>query len=247
MKAGSLGTRIDAGDSILVRWLDPAVISDAQLSGLTAVLDGSERAVADRFHFESDRRQYVVAHALLRGVVAGMTRRPAPTLAFTRRPGGKPELAAPTAAEADLAFSLSHTRTLVAVALGRGRSLGIDVEPVDRRAHYAEIAARHFSPDEAARVAAEGAPAFFRLWTLREAYLKATGEGLARPLRSFSFKLDPPRVDEGIAGRRWHFAELRPSATHCLALAVLGGEPGAPRLDLDARPIGFDELSGLLQ
>lgn len=232
---------LEIGGPIVLRWLVTESLTADHAARWTAVLDPAERAAAERFHFPADRRQYLAAHALTRGLIAAATSQPAATLLFTRRPGGKPELATPPGVE----FSLSHTRSLVAVAVGRGLALGVDVEPIDRVAAVTDIAARYFAPAEAALVRGEGRRAFLRLWTLKEAYLKATGEGLARPLRSFAFTLDPLRVDDGITGRCWRFAELRPAEGHFLALAALGGAPGA--LMLDARAIGPDELSGMLQ
>lgn len=235
----------------MVRWLDPASAGASELGRWAAVLDVGEQAAAARFFFDADRQQYVAAHALARGMLAAETRASASALTFARRPGGKPMLTGGWGTEtmdaSDLSFSLSHTRTLVAVAHCRGRLLGIDVEHAERRTAASQVADRFFAPSEADLVRAGGTHTFLRLWTLKEAYIKATGEGLARSLRSFSFKLDPLRIETGADVSGWRFAELRPAYDHFLAIAVFGGDRGSLELDIDARQIAASELTGMLQ
>jgi len=247
---GLVSPSSDAGCPIVVRWLEPAAASDAEVARWLETLDAHEQAAARRFRFVADQRQYVVAHALARGLLGAATMSPAASLAFSRQPGGKPEFAqAPSAAgrASAVEFSLSHTRTLVAVAVGRGWALGVDVEARGRSAAATEIAERHFAPAEARLVNRQGPATFLRLWTLKEAYVKATGEGLARPLRSFAFQLDPLRVDDGAPERRWRFAELRPDAGHYLALAALPSSGRDVSFALDARAISPAVLSALLR
>ena len=247
---GLVSPSSEAGSPIVVRWLEPAAVSEAEVARWLEALDAHERVAAGRFRFVADQRQYIVAHALARGLLGAVTTSPAASLAFRRQPGGKPELAqagAPRRPATKVGFSLSHTRTLVAVAVGRGWTLGIDVEPSGRRAAATEIAERHFAPAEAQLVNRQGLATFLRLWTLKEAYVKATGEGLARPLCSFAFQLDPLRVDDGAPERGWRFAELRPDAGHYLALAALPSAGRDARFALDARAMAPAELSALLQ
>lgn|GEM_PF-900328 len=247
---GAVSSWSEADGPIIVRWLDPAAVSDAEVARWLDALDAHERVAASRFRFVADQRQYVVAHALARGLLGAATRSSAASLAFRRQPGGKPELAqagAPSSSATEVGFSLSHTRTLVAVAVGWGWALGIDVEPSGRSTAANEIAERHFAPAEAELVNRQGQTTFLRLWTLKEAYVKATGEGLARPLRSFAFQLDPLRVDDGAPERSWRFAELRPDAGHYLALAALPSAGRNAAFAVDARAMAPAELSGLLQ
>ena len=105
---------------------------------------------------------------------------------------GKPGLAG-----SDLRFNISHSGALAVIALARVE-VGVDVElPRPRRSDA--IARRFYTPGEIERLFAHADPerradAFFRLWTCKEAFLKATGEGLSRSTRSYEIAFSPPRL-----------------------------------------------------
>src|SRR5208283_5110646 len=113
-------------------------------------------------------------------------------------------------------FNLSHTAGLVGVAVAGAPAvaLGFDLEPLARRAPL-EVAHRCFTESEIAWLDSLPEPAraegFFRLWTLKEAFIKATGEGLTQDLSHFWFRVHPPAISfaAGIAGRPqdWCFAQ----------------------------------------
>jgi 4'-phosphopantetheinyl transferase len=159
---------------------------------------------------------------------------------------GKPALAADCSGSG-LHFNIAHTRGLVACAIAHDE-VGVDVEASDRMTDC-DIADRFFSPEEARLVRSSPpetrAHLFFRFWTLKEAFIKATGEGLTRPLDSFSFAFDPVRIqfhperqdilrhDDPAA---WRFAEIRAARDRPLAVAFRRKCSG-PWLDArEARP-----------
>jgi hypothetical protein len=117
---------------------------------------------------------------------------------------------------ADVAFNLSHTDGMVgvAVAMAPGLALGFDLEPLARCVPLA-VARRYFTASEVAWLDGLPVPArtegFLRLWTLKEAFIKATGKGLTQDLSSFWFSVDPAVVsfapDLGEAAREWSFAQ----------------------------------------
>ena len=92
---------------------------------------------------------------------------------------GRPSLAPPFAATG-LHFNLAHTHGLVVLAAGRVAGVGVDVEALGKRVRL-EVAERYFSAAEVAELSAlpvdARAARFLRLWTLKESYLKATGQG----------------------------------------------------------------------
>jgi 4'-phosphopantetheinyl transferase len=229
-------------DTLQVRWLETGRRPDWQLAGWRDLLDDEERARADRHRQSNDRETFIAAHALLRSMLSDATGVPSGDWRFTRDPYGKPALA-PEHGGCGLRFNLAHTRGMAVCALAR-EEIGVDVEATDRRVDLA-IANRFFAPREVEAIAT-APPAyrpelFFRFWTLKEAFIKATGEGLSRNLASFSFGLDPvqisfhpvdgsvPSIDDP---NDWQFMELRPRDDRPIAVAVR--RPAALPIRLDA-------------
>ena len=183
----------------------------------------AERARYDRYRFPNKKNEFLFGKLLTRWVLSRYHARGPESWTFVEAARGKPD-----AHDADgLRFNLSHTRGLLAVAITRQREVGIDVEEIERR--DAAVADRFFAPEEAAQVRAAPEAAkdrlFARFWTLKEAYIKAHGDGLSIPLASFRFVLeDPVRIEfrepEGGDPREWWFAFRDVSAQHALAVAV---------------------------
>jgi len=203
-----------------------------------ATLSVDELARCDRFHFARDRHDYANAHHLLRTTLSRYDATPPEAWQFEATPHGKPALASESSGEVPLTFNLSHTRQIVACVVSRGTAVGIDIERADRLQDAMSIAARFFSPGEVAglrRCATDNdrARRFVELWTLKEAFIKATGHGLSQPLDAFTFDVDedhgirftPP---PGVACATWHFSqyELTPDVT--AAIAVCGAPSWPP-------------------
>jgi len=160
-----------------------------------AVLDASEHARAARFVFARNRVEYTAAHVLVRCALAEATGHPAMTFRFEAGTYGKPT-AWIGGATAGVHFNLSHTQGMVAVAVAPFEH-GLDVEPLDRGVSL-DIADHYFCPEEIAWLkslpAARRGEGFLRLWTLKEAFIKATGRGLSQGLDSFWFNVFPPAI-----------------------------------------------------
>jgi 4'-phosphopantetheinyl transferase len=127
-----------------------------------------------------------------------------------------------------LAFNLSHTHGLVACAVAHDAQVGVDVECVERATASRAIAERYFSAPELAQLDAcpeeRRSSHFIELWTLKEAYLKAVGSGLAHPLDTFDFAFDDAcgiRFHASDAeAAAWTVALFAPSPHHRLAIAA---------------------------
>lgn len=155
-------------------------------------LSADERRRAASFLFPRHRRAFVRARASLRAILARYLGEGPEHLGFVLGPHGKPELADPKSA---LRFNLSHSGGLALLAVSRAREVGVDVEALRPVPDAEAIAERFFSPAESAALrllpTEQRLLAFFRCWTSKEAYLKAIGDGLAKPLDGFDVAVDP--------------------------------------------------------
>lgn len=196
------------------------------------ILPAPERERAQRFATATLTRRWSRARAGLRRIVAAYAGAEPETLALAPadcvhcgEPHGKPYLADPACDW--LRFNLSHSADLAVVAVAHGREVGVDVEVTRAGRRMEGIAGRWFNEAEAAALetleGAEQEATFYRLWARKEAYLKATAEGIAGSLASFdALRLEPPG---GAAG--WEFADLDVGDGYAgaLALAPVGFVP----------------------
>lgn len=193
-----------------------------------SLLDFEERAKYQRFHSKESKEEYLWAHTLLRTMLSRATGIAAADLRFASDALGKPHLANPNRHE--ISFSLSHTRGLVACAVGARRRIGVDVERMALETPVEELAKDVFAAAELDAFRKLEAPLrrerFFQTWVLKEAYLKATGKGLLEDLKSFGIRFDAegPQLffsnsTEGDAGR-WQLALLDLTRDHAAAVAV---------------------------
>jgi len=176
------------------------------------LLDESERARAARLIRPSDGYRFVQAHARMRRILGGLLGVPADGLRFAVGDRGKPLLPA----HPHLHFNLSHSGSLMALAVTEVGPVGVDVERVDTSHRLDDLVDRYFAPAEGAAFLAlpqERRPgAFFEIWTRKEAFIKVTGEGLSRGLGSFEVTVGKAaaleRVDGAAPGDRWWMRDL---------------------------------------
>jgi 4'-phosphopantetheinyl transferase len=173
-------------------------LSLEELGELEALLDAAEQARAARFHFERDRRHYVAARGLLRRLLSAALDKPASALVFAYGTHGKPAISPAFVRDRALCFNLSHSAGWAMFALAWDCEVGIDLECVGRLKRdgdgLAALAARVLTARELAiwqalpETAREAA--FLRAWTRKEAYAKATGQGLLDELIHTNVALD---------------------------------------------------------
>ncbi len=226
------------GDKIHV-WHAALDREEAFVGELKATLSLEERARADRFHFANDRNRFVVARGLLRQLLGRYLRESPSDLEFSYAQHGKPFLSGASAASG-LSFNLSHSSGLAVYAVARKRNLGIDVEHVQPHSSGDDIAERYFSAREVSdlrRLPAEArADGFYRCWTRKEAYLKATGMGLQIPLDSFAVSVSPEADAQFLSGVApcWQLAAYQPAEGYVAALVYDGAPCGIKYFSLDS-------------
>jgi 4'-phosphopantetheinyl transferase len=192
-------------------------------------LSEAEIASLKALRFEHHRLTYLVAHALLRAALSSYTDVKPAAWQFQTNPFNKPFIAPPLNT-LGLHFNLSHTEGMVALALTRIGALGVDVESISREQNVSEIAqdiltaneyldlTQHAKTDQHTRL--------LKYWTLKEAFVKATGLGLTSGLQTFEFDLDvqPQPIIRFLSpkdtlAKNWHFKQCVLPSGHILALA----------------------------
>lgn len=195
------------------------------------LLGPDERERAERSLRSLDRARLVVVHAAKRRILGKYLGTAPDALEFTRGEHGKPSLV--DVETHDVHFSLSHSADVALIAVRRGGPVGVDVERWDERRPLLALARRFFAPSEQESLRSlahdprQLVAAFFATWSRKEAYVKATGEGIARGLRHFDVSVAPAEPARLIADRldpdaprRWTIVALDAGAEYSAAVAA---------------------------
>lgn len=179
---------------IPVWWVDlddPIALRDGGARSLSV----AERERAERFRFERHRERWLAGRIALRRILSRELAVDPAEIAYERGVHGKPAIAGKHAGT--LEFNLSHSGGRALVATTRGVELGVDVEEIHPMEDMRDVAERHFALEERERLFAmppeEQLYGFYRLWTRKEAYIKAIGTGLGHPLDRFAVTEGVPR------------------------------------------------------
>jgi 4'-phosphopantetheinyl transferase len=220
-----------------------ADLDSADPSRFLPFLSPGELARALRYHFPRDRDRFIVRRGVLRELLAGYRDADPCELRLCEGRNGKPALS-PAAGGAHLTFSLSCSGNAALFAIARDRELGVDLEQIRCFPEMDEIVGRFFSPAERKAFnllgQEERAQAFFVYWTAKEAFVKATGEGLSRPLHSFDVSPVPGSAAASVIGNR----DGSPSGWSLRTL-MSGGSAAAVvmKSDFSIRPRLWDDRS----
>jgi 4'-phosphopantetheinyl transferase len=195
---------------------------------LRGTLAPDELTRAARFRFGADRLHYVVARGWLRAVLGSYLGMEPAELRFAYGPSGKPRLSVATGG-AWLRFNLSHSDGRALCAVATGREVGIDLERIRGDRDHDAMAEHLFSPREVSELTAlpaeKQAEAFHKVWTRKEAFAKATGDGLSLPLNRFDLSSaagEPSVVFPERDAPPWSIHALDAWPGYAAALAVQG-------------------------
>jgi len=228
----------------------PLITEQAHVWLPTLPADEQQRFL--RYRRPLDAHQFLVGRLMIRRWLAEATSIPASDWRFSEGERGRPEIAGP---DTQWSFNLSHSGGLVACALARALApvvppgadagIGVDLEDLDRRPLSPDLIHRFCAPSEVVDIERQPealrAQRFLTYWTLKEAYLKARGLGIAVHLADLDFSLEGPhpaiRFRESLAGTAsdWAFELFQPTPRYLLSVAA-PLPPGAarPTIHLDA-------------
>ncbi|MFC9710715.1 4'-phosphopantetheinyl transferase family protein [Paenibacillus sp. NPDC056933] len=207
----------------------PAELPEGYWNFFLSHVSEERREQASRFVRLADAYRSVLGEVLTRVTLSKLTGQKPGELFFTRNKYGKPALSH----DPNVQFNVSHSGDWIALISGvvATADLGVDVEkiaPIDMK-----IAERFFSLTESQFLAAEPAEmqleTFYRLWTLKESYIKAVGMGLSMPLDSFSMIRKADGNWHSPEAASYPFLSLRLDQGHMLAACSAGEElPAQP-------------------
>ena len=216
-------------------WTAPLDVTLVTLAELRSLLRPAERDRANRFRFEHHRHRFIAGRGVLRKILGSYLEMEPNALRFDYGPHGKPTLAS-APGRRDLHFNLAHSEGLLLLGVTETGPVGVDVERVRLIPDLEELVVRFFCTAEIE--AFRKLPvqlqtvAFFNLWTRKEAWLKATGEGIAHllnqvevsflpgePARFVRLPVEPGGTDP------WSLVALTPAPDFAAACAVPGPEP----------------------
>ena len=229
--------------------IDPR-ISAPRVLARRSVLTDDERARADRFYTPDLATRWLLGRSALRSILGRYTGVPPSALALVAEAHGKPAIDPTVMARQPStlpAFNLTHAGELALLAVSRAMPLGIDVERVRAVRDASGIAERFFSPverDQFRRLDPDDRDrGFFRCWTRKEAFIKAIGEGLSRPLATFDVDFAagcPARLrrigSDPAEAAAWWMAAFEPAPDYLAAVAARTPHASLTFYDFDAAP-----------
>jgi len=224
--------------AVLDIWKVKLVVQEHLVKQAQTILCSEERKRADRLLSARAKCRFILAHAASRIILSRYLGIDAKRVVIKPGKNGKPGLSG-AAARTGICFNLSHSADIALVGISENRDIGIDIEQVRPVFSMDKICRRFFAESEIRMLAS--APEdmrtglFFRLWTMKEAFLKAEGKGLQG-----LFRMPPIIGDAGItgflndpwktfslsaSGRTWTVIPFCPAPGYSAAVVLSGKEP----------------------
>jgi len=219
---------------------------------MASILNPEECEKYARIRAIKVKKQYLQTRLALRHILSLYHQgKPPSSWQFVKNTYGRPALSGDEFSPS-LVFNISHTRGALVIGFARAGELGVDVEYTQRQARVIALADRYFSPEEVQELLSlppeQQKARFFDLWTLKEAYIKACGMGLALSLASFSYRFSANGIGISFApGRddvaaRWEFWQLQLSPQHRAAIAFAAESKVQPTSLHGFRLCGWDKV-----
>jgi 4'-phosphopantetheinyl transferase len=187
------------------------------INKLALYLSPDEEERGNRFKFPHLKQSFIAGRGLLRVILGCYLNKSPQSLQFSYTDKGKPEIPG-------IRFNLSHSQNLGLYAITKLPTVGVDLEYIRAIEDVDKLAQRFFTDSEFNLInslkEADKHQTFFQIWTLKEAYLKATGEGLSG-LENVEVCLQP-KATINIQGENQNYScvQLQPGDNYVGAVVV---------------------------
>ena len=219
-------------DEIKIYILDYLTIIN-KMGCLKNNLTSQEISIANKFKFEKDKLRYIIARSFLRKILSNILGINPLDIIISTNKFGKPAL--DHKKYSNIKFNLSHSGEIIIYAVSLSNEVGIDIEILDSTINHLEIAKNYFSSKETlflenSNNQFEMTERFFRVWTRKEALLKAVGTGLLPELKQIDVLQDVIKLDlfstESLGNQNSIFSviDLSINTNYRSAIAYLGEE-----------------------
>jgi 4'-phosphopantetheinyl transferase len=206
-------------------WRAHLDLSTEQLNRVKSALSNEEIERVKRFVFPIHQQRFAAARGILRYILSKYLPQDPADITFGYNAFGKPHIATDNPS---LYFNLSHANALALYAIGLQPHIGIDIEQIQENIEVESIAQRFFSTEEYEAIRnllpTERKRAFFNIWTRKEAFIKARGDGLSFPLKDFTVNYQEEARLMHISGKdeeasHWFLTPLYPGDNYIATLA----------------------------
>jgi 4'-phosphopantetheinyl transferase len=212
---------------------------ESQLQQFAKMLSDDELSRADRLYFQQHRQRFIAGRGILRTILGRYLEVAPQELQFCYEAFGKPVLAEQFS-ESKISFNLSHCQGMALCAVTRSSTIGIDLEYTRPVSDVLMLAEQFFSQAEYAMMRSlppnQKQEIFFRLWTCKEAYLKATGAGISQ-LQQIEINLSANESAKVKNVSDWNLLEFVPARNAVAAIAVPGKIGTIKRWQYETPPI----------
>ncbi len=220
------GIRITSGEAQI--WSVPLESDPELIDSLQQTLSKDERDRAAKFYSTELQHSFIASRAILRAILSLYAQARPEDLHFSYAAKGKPYLQD----HPSFHFNLAHSGNRAVYAIADD-DIGVDIELIKPWRDLQKISARFFSPREAAELQSlhpeQQTISFFTCWTRKEAYIKATGEGMATLLAKFYAGTDPSlphgQIEEEGRNPQWYFSDLNFGDDYAGAVVTRSPQP----------------------
>ena len=207
-------------------WKANLNISYLEIERLINTLSTDEIARADRFKFAEHRNRFIAARGYLRQILSNYLQKYSQEITFEYSDRGKPKLP-----NTNLQFNVSHSQDIALYGFTNNNLIGIDLECLRSNVECDQIAERFFNEREFQIInnlsKDKQAQTFFHFWTIKEAYLKATGEGLGGGLETVEIEFNrnleaevKAIANNEIEPNNWFFKSFIPEPDFVASVAI---------------------------